>query len=320
MLLYHRVADELSDPYGLCVSPDRFDEHVEIVRELGRPMRLTNFVEALRTRTLPDRAIAITFDDGYVDNIQAAEPILARHEVPALVFVTTGAGGREREFWWDELERALLQPGEVPDRLEIQIGDDVHRWQLGDATSYRREHQELHRQWHLLDETAPTTRHEVFRQLYSLIQPLPGAERTIALDQVLSWAGCDPTVVRPARQAMRPDQVADMVSRGILDVGAHTVNHPALPTQPPEVQRTELEQSKRDLEAWCGRPVHGFAYPYGLYDRTAVAAARAAGFTFACSGAYRAARPGTDAFLIPRIEAPAEDGDALGDLLRWQLR
>jgi hypothetical protein len=66
--------------------------------------------------------------------------------------------------------------------------------------------------------------------------------------------------------------------------------------------------------------VHGFAYPYGLYDDTSVAAARAAGFAFACSGLYRPVDPAADLFLIPRMEAAAMDGDALGRILRWQLQ
>jgi hypothetical protein len=84
-----------SDPYGLCVPPAQFEEHLMVIREVGRPMRLTDFAAALRNRSLPDRAIAITFDDGYIDNLECAAPLLARHDVPGLVFVTTGAGGRD---------------------------------------------------------------------------------------------------------------------------------------------------------------------------------------------------------------------------------
>jgi len=50
---------------------------------------------------------------------------------------------------------------------------------------------------------------------------------------------------------------------GLIDLGAHTVNHPDLATLPSERQRWEIEMSKRQLEAWLGRPVRWFAYPYG---------------------------------------------------------
>lgn len=319
VLLYHRIADEVSDPYGLCVPPAQFEEHLLVIREVGRPMRLSDFAAALRSRSLPDRAIAITFDDGYIDNLESAAPLLAKHDVPALVFVTTGAGGREREFWWDELERVFLQPGELADPVEIEIAGASRRWDLGADRRYTRAQQEAHRGWHLDDEHAPTARHAVFRETYELLQPLDTATRTAALDALLAWAGLDAGAVRAGRRALQPGEVASMVASGIVDVGAHTVNHPALPAQPPHVQQTELTRSKRDLEAWTGRAVHGFAYPYGLYDDSSVAAAREAGFAFACSGVYRPADPTTDLFLIPRIEAPAVGGDELGDILRWQL-
>jgi peptidoglycan/xylan/chitin deacetylase (PgdA/CDA1 family) len=319
VLLYHRVADEASDPYGLCVAPAQFEEHVRVIRDVGRPTSLDAFAAGLEAGSLPDRAIAITFDDGYLDNLEAAAPTLAKYDVPGLVFVTTGAGGRAREFWWDELERVLLQPGEHAGVLEVEIAGDVRRWELGPDRMYTAEQQARHRGWRLFDGSDPTRRHAVLRHLYEALQPLQTELRTRALDELLAWAGDDPATVRPSRRAMRADDVATLVAGGTMAVGAHTVDHPALPAQPSHIQRSELVRSKRDLEAWTGRAVRGFAYPYGLYDAVSVSAAREAGFSYACSGAYRHVRPGIDRFLIPRVEVPAVDGRSLGAILRWQL-
>lgn len=320
LLLYHRVADEVSDPYGLCVSPAQFEEHVQVVRELGRLMRLADFADALRTRSLPEKAICLTFDDGYADNMLTAEPILAKHDMTALVFVTTGAGGRTREFWWDELERVFLQPGELPETLQIEIGGQSREFVIGADSRYTTVQQQQYRAWRLFDDDPPSARHAVFRKVYDLVQPLATAERIRALDALLDWSGQRADIVRAERSALQPEQVAQLVQRRVMDVGAHTVNHPALPTQPVAVQRAELRQSKHELEEWTGATVHGFAYPYGHYDDTTVAAARDAGFTFACSGVYRPVTPRADMFLLPRIEAPAVDGDELGRILRWQLQ
>ena len=238
----------------------------------------------------------------------------------ALVFVTTGAGGREQEFWWDELEQVFLQPDELAQQLVIGIAGSRRSWDLSADRVYTAEQQERHRGWHLLDEHFPTVRHAVFRKVYELVQPLAIDARTRTLDELLALAGRDGGAVRASRRAMEPGQVARMVEEGVMDVGAHTVNHPVLPVQHPDVQRTELSRSKRDLEWWVGRAVAGFAYPYGLHDDVAVAAVRQAGFEFACTSSYRPADPSTEPFRMPRIEAPAVDGDALGRILRWQLQ
>ena len=63
---------------------------------------------------VPSAGVVVTFDDGYADNFHNAKPLLERYEIPATVFVTTGYLQDQREFWWDELERILLQPGTLP--------------------------------------------------------------------------------------------------------------------------------------------------------------------------------------------------------------
>jgi peptidoglycan/xylan/chitin deacetylase (PgdA/CDA1 family) len=69
-------------------------------------------VARLRSRNLPQNAVALTFDDGYSDNLRQARPILEVAGVPATVFLTTGRIGGSEEFWWDELARTVLTRAE----------------------------------------------------------------------------------------------------------------------------------------------------------------------------------------------------------------
>ena len=94
ILMYHRVATVEHDPLELCVAPERFAEHLELLRSLGEIVPLREI-----TRARPKQpAFAITFDDGYSDN-----KVLAEHDAPATVFVVAGAVGSGRAFWWDRL-------------------------------------------------------------------------------------------------------------------------------------------------------------------------------------------------------------------------
>ncbi|HSE98315.1 MAG TPA: polysaccharide deacetylase family protein, partial [Blastocatellia bacterium] len=121
ILLYHRIADSASDPWSLCVTPQHFAEHLEVLAKHGFVVRLERLARALDGGRLPHRSAVITFDDGYVDNLWNARPLLEQFDLPATVFVTTGNTGRSREFWWDELERLILQPGTLPESLRLTI-------------------------------------------------------------------------------------------------------------------------------------------------------------------------------------------------------
>jgi peptidoglycan/xylan/chitin deacetylase (PgdA/CDA1 family) len=107
VLLYHRVADLDRDPQCLAVSPARFASHLATIVRAGVPMSLQALLSHSRSGTLPAGAVAVTFDDGYADNLTNAAPLLVDAGVPATMFLSTGAIVNESEFWWDELERAM---------------------------------------------------------------------------------------------------------------------------------------------------------------------------------------------------------------------
>ena len=139
ILLYHRVALPGADPWALCVSPEHFSEHMEVLRRIASPCTLSELVRAHAANSIPENAVAVTFDDGYLDNLTNARPILEEHDVPATIFVCSSAVGRRQEFWWDQLERALLQsPEKLPERLELDIDGKRMTWSLRGRRQARR--------------------------------------------------------------------------------------------------------------------------------------------------------------------------------------
>jgi peptidoglycan/xylan/chitin deacetylase (PgdA/CDA1 family) len=71
-----------------------------VLRKHGYPLSLRELFQGLHEGRLPQRAIVLTFDNGYADRLYAAKPLLERFHIPATVFITTGSLGHE--FWWDE--------------------------------------------------------------------------------------------------------------------------------------------------------------------------------------------------------------------------
>jgi peptidoglycan/xylan/chitin deacetylase (PgdA/CDA1 family) len=274
ILLYHRVADTKDDPQLLCISPRNFREHLEVIRERYRPLSLQELVRSLEACRLPERFVVITFDDGYADNLHNAKPLLAKAGVPATVFVSTGCLGGSQGFWWDELQGILLPPA----------AEGAVRWNVA-------------------EKTAPSARHELYRASCEKLRALPAADRRKALDDLRRQHGSGAGAESPC-QVMSAEDVGALAKDGLVEIGAHTVNHPRLAALPLDEQRQEIVGSKVQLEAILGGPVRSFSYPFGGtddYSAETVRLVSEAGFNCACANSPGVVTQGTGRFELPRF-------------------
>src|SRR5438067_10191616 len=136
VLLYHRIGQAAIDPQLLSVTPEHFAEHLQAIDEEYRPTRLGDVLGDGHKRSAPPPTVVITFDDGYADNLLVAKPLLERTGIPATVFVASGCVRKDCRFWWDELERLLLQPGNLPSTFFLQIAFETLRFEVGDDAVY----------------------------------------------------------------------------------------------------------------------------------------------------------------------------------------
>ena len=304
VLLYHRIARTSSDPQLLCVSPEHFAEHVGLIAERYEPVRLAELVAALRGAELPPRAVAITFDDGYADNLGAAKPVLQRKRVPATVFVASGWMGGDRMFWWDELETLLLRPGRLPPVLELEIGTELLRWQLGDDAVYPPEAAAARFGWTVLDDHDPSPRQRIYRELSARLRRLDENARERVLDSLRSVGERNGETDGDLPRPLTLEELGCLATGDLVDIGAHTVTHPTLSTLAPDGQREEIAGSREQLESALGRPIASFAYPYGGasdFDQTTARIVRDAGFDHACANFSSRLGHGTDVYRLPRI-------------------
>lgn len=298
ILLYHRVAAPELDPQLLCVSPEHFEEHLEVL-EGYRPITLSEMARAAGNGGDLRRRASLTFDDGYVDNGTTARPLLEAHGIPATVFVATGYSVSGREFWWDELERLLLLPDRLPAELTVEVGDERRSWILGSSGGPGAGHAD----WSVASPRTPSPRHAVYRDLHRLLKPLDAETRRAVLDRVALKVE-DPGVPRLTHRPMTPGELADLATSAHVSLGAHTVTHAQLSALPADEQAREIESSRRQLEAMCGRPIDTFSYPYGArsdFDETSVESVRHAGFGCACANSPRGVERGADPFRLPRF-------------------
>ena len=316
ILMYHRVANVEVDPWSLCVTPQHFSEHLEVLQKFSCTLRLDQLTHTLRLGKIPRRSVVITFDDGYADNLHTAKPLLERYDIPATFFLTTGCIERRREFWWDELDRLILQPSVLPETLKLSIRGKIYEWHLNRDVSYNEDTAQQNTSWKAW-EKAPGIRHEIYYSLWKLLKPLDENEQQDVLNQLLTWARVKPCV-RSTHRLLLPEEIILLGKENLFEVGAHSVTHASLSTQPIAFQRREIQLSKAYLDDLLGKPVTSFSYPYGDYTSETVALVKEAGFSCACSTKAGVVSSKTDCFQLPRFEVLDWDGEEFEkQLLKW---
>ncbi|HVW20370.1 MAG TPA: polysaccharide deacetylase family protein [Opitutaceae bacterium] len=322
ILLYHRISEVRPDPQWLAVAPSRFREQLAVLREIASPISMSQLADGLAAGKLPPRAVAVTFDDGYRDNLEAAKPALENFGVPATVFVASGYTAGGREFWWDEVERAFLEPGELPPRVEFDLGDKTAAFELGEARRYTAQEAARHAGWNVTAANYPTRRHEIYGQVCELLRGETIERRERALQGLRAAAGLAEAAPRETHGILDAEGVGRLARGGLVEVGAHTVNHPRLATLPPSDQEYEIEAGKRALERILGLPVAGLAYPFGDradYDHHCIAAAARSGYRWACANVAGVAWVRSGRYELPRILVRDWDGPAFRQFLEEWL-
>lgn len=288
ILMYHRVTDVEPDTYNLAVSPAHFAEQMEIVRRTCIPMHLVDLIDGVVAGRLPNRAVAVTFDDGYCDNFSQAYPVLQIAGVPATVFVVSGKIDSPREFWWDDLERTLLAPKQTPAELRLDLNAQEYCWPTG----------------------TPEERIATHRAVHALLSVQAIRKREEALDELAVWSGAG-SDGRPAYRAMTTDELIRLADSGLVQIGGHTVNHPVLSALAVEDQAYEISEGRCRLEAILGQPIRTFAYPYGRAadwtDATATIV-RDAGLCGAVTTIPGSIETGADPFRLRRWAVANWDG------------
>jgi peptidoglycan/xylan/chitin deacetylase (PgdA/CDA1 family) len=274
ILMYHRIARPEVDPWGLSVSPERFAEQLQALRSSRTVLSMDAFVAQLKSGDLPHNAVALTFDDGYLDNLRQAKPILEAAGVPATVLLTTGRIGSDEEFWWDELARMVLSRAEP---LSASVTVETDRVQI-DLPSIELE-VEPRVTWRAWDP--PRTRREVtYKTLWQALRTCAPERRERAIEQLRQVFGATPP--NPADLPMRAADVRRLVSDRIA-VGAHGCTHQPLTSLAASARINEIQRSRVEAEALSALPVTGFSYPHGDRDAETVEMARRAGYNWACS-------------------------------------
>ena len=280
ILIFHRVLPAPDPLFPDEVDARRFNELLRWCRAWLNVLPLDEAVRRLKAGSLPPRAAAITFDDGYADNRTVALPLLQKNKLSATFFIATGFldGGR---MWNDSIIESVRATNSSHLGCETAGISPLAVGTLGEKRV-------------ALSTLIPKIKH------------LPAAQRADAVSEIAESAGA----VLPGDLMMTSTQVKELRAAGMV-VGAHTVNHPILARLDQQSAREDIATSKDVLDAILGEKVSLFAYPNGKFEadyrREHVEMVSELGFEAAVATNWGAASRGCDPFQLPRF-TPWDNG------------
>ncbi len=280
ILRYHAVCGPEGDAYadpGICVTPAAFEAHVAYLASQYRVLPLPEAVQRIRDgRALPTNAVAITFDDGYADNLEAART-LHRHGVVGTFYLTADCLADGQPFWPTEIKTLVSRLAgptvsiTVPRAQTLPLATDDDRY----------------RAVKLLTKLCKGNLIPVRDALRAELRSLAGMP-CAPTPTMLTW-----------------EQVGAMVDLG-MDMGGHTLTHANLPSAGPDDAWREIDGCRRALRSRLGVEVTQFSYPNGGAERYHTEdlhrLAERAGFTGAATSSNGFASLASDPYAMERVE------------------
>jgi peptidoglycan/xylan/chitin deacetylase (PgdA/CDA1 family) len=252
VLGWHNVAGTYAFPSHGDSGRRGFAQQMRVLSRAANVLALDDALGRLAAgEPLPPRAVAVTFDDGYADNLTLAVPILERLGLPATFFLVPGLLSGEADAWWETLGWAIFNSPLAAFEWEgttFVLGDDA-------------------------------SRRAAYQQLVTPLKFRMRADRDVAMGALLELLS--PSGERP-RLFMDWNGARELVSSG-FSVESHTCTHPVLSQETPLEQGRELAESRRRLEDRLSIEITTLAYPHGGppdYDADTLTAAAAAGYSW----------------------------------------
>ena len=284
-LLYHRLQPRHKPrrdlaPELVSATPELFERHLRYLARYCSPVNIDEVTSALNGRhRLPQRAVLVTFDDGYRDFAEFAWPLLKQYRIPCVLFVATAfAANPRRVFWWDALwqlvsrtNRRRLTYGAAGAAHELPLVTDDERVRAYMIVSG----------W--LKGVSPDLRHTWLDRLGNQLQVNPGLSDTAA---VLAW-----------------DELRDLARDGLV-IAPHGQVHELLDQVDAATLRREVRGSREDVTRQIGHCPPLFAYPNGNFDARVVRELAESGYAAAFTTVGgRDVLPAREPFMLRREQA-----------------
>jgi len=275
ILIYHRVLAEIDTIFPNEPTVESFDAHISRLNAVFNVLPLSEAIVRLKNGTLPARAVCITFDDGYADNVTLALPILQKHGLHATFFIATAYLNGGRMF-----------NDTVIESIRYSLDDELDLTSLGLGQ-------------HKVSN--PEEKRIAINKILAKVKYLPLDQRE---DKVAELAHRVNNVQPATKPMMTTAQLKALHAAG-MGIGCHTSRHPILANLDDLAVFREISEGKEFLETTLKKNITLFAYPNGKpvtdYLPRQASLLRELGFDAAVSIQRGVATHSSDLFQLPRF-------------------
>jgi len=261
ILRYHAIVEPEKNYYAsplICLAPDIFEVQVRYLMDHYNVVSLDTVADCIISNKLfPERAVVLTFDDGYRDNYLAYQ-ILNRYRVTGTFYVTAGCIDSDEPLWLFEVTYLINSTKNLS--LELNLNGNKIFFPLKSISNKRLCIRKI---IEIVKSNNLKTREELRMQLRNQIEDIFDLYRK-AKEVMLSW-----------------EQLKEMSDNG-MEIGAHTLTHLNLPNAEHQDAVQEIRECKKLIEEKTKRPVQHFSFPnggsYSYYNDSIKKAVKDAGY------------------------------------------
>lgn len=281
---YHRVlpSNEMyvnnSPNHGLIVTVERFEEQMQYLSEKYRIISMDELSDHLAS--YHDFAVAVTFDDGYKDNLTYALPVLKKYRVPATIYIPTRFPEGDCRMWWYELEELCDNRNSMVFTLK--------------GKNYNSNMQDR------------AQKNRCFRKMHNLILSLSENEQNDLMNLIRQ--GRKPKEYK--QYCLTWEEIQELDRESLITIGAHTHSHVNMKQLSIDEVGKEILTNKLLLEEKLGHTIEHFAYPYGTSNEAGnreCSVVAANGFITAVTNMCDSLKSDSQIFYLPRYSVLERD-------------
>ena len=271
--MYHGVRTGQLRINGRHITAKHFEKQLQYFKRKFSVVPLDQLCEMKFAGVVPEKhAIALTFDDGFVNNLTVALPLLEKYGLPATFFICTAAIS----------DPNYAHPTDRVDLVRVSAAPGVIK--LNGEEFFRKAH-------HVVGADN--------EHAYSYLNHLPYSQWLKANNDLASQLN-DKNVTEYAEvyALLNDQQVSAFVRSNLVKAASHSHHHIRFTSLSHAEADFQLKESKAILETY-DKAVNAIAFPYGDYDGATIAAARKHGYRYLIAGGH--VDPPFDNDVFPRI-------------------